>query len=58
MFLHRLVWPLTSRLLYALERYQLVQNKLALNAAGATLAGIAITGRYGWQSILKLLGST
>src|SRR5262249_41793761 len=58
MFLHRLVWPLTSRLLYAHDRYRLVQNKVALNAAGATLAGIAITGGYGGQSILKLFGFT
>jgi hypothetical protein len=56
MLLHRLVWPLGSRLLYALGRYRLVQNKVALNAAGAALAGIAVTGSYSWQSLLKLLG--
>ena len=56
MLLHRIAWPLASRILYALERYRLVQNKLALNAAGATLAGIAITGAYGWRAIVKHLG--
>jgi hypothetical protein len=57
MLLHRLVWPLASRLLYALgPHYRLVQNKAVLNAAGATLAGIAITGAYGWQTILKHFG--
>lgn len=57
MLLHRIVWPLASRLLlYALGRYRLVQNKVALNAVGATLAGIAITGAYSWQSIFKHFG--
>src|SRR5262249_45625263 len=56
MLLHRVVWPLISRLLYALGRYRLVQNKVALNAAGATLTGIAITGSYGWHAILKYFG--
>jgi hypothetical protein len=36
-------------------RYRFVQNKALLNAAGATLAGIAITGD-GWQTILKHFG--
>ena len=59
MLLHRIIWPLTSRVLYALGRYRLVQNKAAaLNAAGVTLAGIAITGVYGWQTILKHFGIT
>jgi hypothetical protein len=56
MLLHRLIWPLANRLLYALGRYRLVQNKLALNAVGATLTGIAITGTYGWQAILSHFG--
>jgi len=58
MLLHRIIWPLTSRVLYALGRYRLVQNKVALHAAGVTLAGIAITGVYGWQTILKHFGIT
>jgi hypothetical protein len=58
MLLHRIIWPLTSRVLYALGRYRLVQNKAALHAAGVTLAGIAITGVYGWQTILKHFGIT
>lgn len=56
MLLHRLVWPLASRLLYALGRYRLVQNKVALNTVGATLTGIAITGNYGWETVLRLFG--
>jgi hypothetical protein len=56
MLLHRLAWPLASRILYALGRYRLVQNKAVLNGAGAALAGVAITGSYGWQAILKYFG--
>jgi hypothetical protein len=57
MLVHRLAWPLASRLLYALgPRYRLVQNKVALNAAGVMLAGVAITGNYGWQAILRHFG--
>jgi hypothetical protein len=58
MLLHRLVWPLASRLLYSLARYRIVQNKKVLNAAGTMLLGIAITGAYGWRLILKHFGLT
>lgn len=54
MLLHRVVWPLTSRLLYALPRYRIVQNKAALHAAALALIGIAM-GTSGLQSILKVL---
>jgi hypothetical protein len=55
MLLHRIICPLTSRLLYAVGRHRLVQNKLALHAAAAALTGIA-TGTHGLQSILNALG--
>jgi len=43
--LHRIIWPLTSRVLYAIgPHYRLAQNKMALNTAGVALAGVAITG--------------
>jgi len=55
MLLHRLVWPLTSRVLYALPRYRIVQNKAALHAGALALTGIAM-GTNGLQSLLKVLG--
>jgi hypothetical protein len=42
--------------LYTLPRYQIVQNKKALNAAGVGLLGVAMNGSFGWQLIQKLLG--
>jgi hypothetical protein len=56
MLLHRVAWPTASRLLYTLPRYQIVQNKKALNAAGVGLLGVAMNGSFGWQLIQKLLG--
>jgi hypothetical protein len=53
MLLHRMAWPLVSRLLYSLQRYKIVQSKKTLNAIGAVLLGVAIPGAKGW---LKLLG--
>lgn len=56
MLVHRVAWPLASRLLYSLQRHKIVQRKKALNAIGAAFLGVAIPGVKGWQTFLKLIG--
>jgi hypothetical protein len=55
MLIHRVIWPMASRVLYDLSRYHILQHKKALNTVSVALLGIAVTGGYGWQSIMKLL---
>jgi hypothetical protein len=56
MLLHRVAWPLASRLLYSLQRYKIVQSKKILNAISVVLLGYAIPGAKGYLIFLKLVG--
>ncbi|MEZ2354443.1 hypothetical protein [Caballeronia sp. RCC_10] len=56
MLLHRLTWPLLSRLLYNVSRSRVLENKRWLNGLGLTLLGVALSGQYGWSRLLKFLG--
>ncbi|MEW9584378.1 hypothetical protein [Paraburkholderia sp. DGU8] len=56
MIIHRVIWPVLSRLLYTLPGHELVKNKKLLNLVGAVFLGFAWKGTGLIGSLLKLLG--
>jgi hypothetical protein len=56
MLLHRAIWSPINRLLYVLQRYNVVEKKKWLLGTGVLLLGVAMSGKYSWQLPLKLVG--
>jgi len=56
MLLHRAIWSPINRLLYVLQRYNVVEKKKLLLGTGVLLLGVAMSGKYSWQIPLKLVG--
>jgi hypothetical protein len=53
--LHRVLWPLIARPLYALQRFKVFGRRKQLAAAGAGLIAAAAGGESLMQLILKLM---
>ncbi|MBK5051821.1 hypothetical protein IQ289_25905 [Burkholderia sp. R-70006] len=58
MLIHRAVWPFISRVLYVVPRNGFGASKKFLATLGFALAGIAFTGQYGWNLVVKLVGGS
>ena len=56
MLAHKLMWPLTSRLLYQLPRHRVVESKKFLSALAAALLSVAFLGTRGLEPLKKLIG--
>jgi hypothetical protein len=46
MTLHRVAWPMMSRILYNLPRHRILESKKSLNAAASSLFAVALGGGY------------
>ena len=57
MGLHRVTWPMFSRLLYMVPRHYVVSNKKFLNSVGFAGLVLALVPASGWKLLLKAVGA-
>jgi hypothetical protein len=56
MLLHRVLWPIASRLVYGLQRHNLVSNKRTLRGLSIALWAVALSPGLAWHTVASYFG--